>query len=87
MNHMIQYTANYNHQAEKKFYNDCCSSPYGADLFVHPGKIVDMAPVDDGITSPYRFLETWVYRRVEDGSMTAARINQWLKKIKNDTRL
>ena len=48
-------------------------------------KIVDMAPVDDEITSPYRFLETWVYRRVEDGTMSAEQINQWLKKIKADT--
>ena len=87
INHMIAYTNTYNHQAEKKFYHECCSSPYGADLFVHTGKIVDMQPVNGEVTNPYRFLETWVYRRVDEGTMTAAQINKWLKKIKNDTRL
>ena len=87
MNHMIAYTDNYNHQAEKKFYRDCCNSPYGEQLFVHTGKIVDMSPVNGEVTNPYRFLETWVYRRVEENSMTASQINGWLRKIKNDTGL
>lgn len=87
INHMIAYTSTYNHQAEKKFYNDCCSSSYGAGLFVHTGKIVDMQPVNSEVTNPYRFLETWVYRRVEENTMTASQINGWLRMIKNDTGL
>ena len=87
LNHMITYTSNYNHQAEQKFYRDCCNSAYGKDLFIHTGKIVDMEPVDDVITNPYRFLETWVYRRVEEGSMTAPQINEWLRRIKRDMGL
>lgn len=27
------------------------------------------------------------YRHIDEGTMTAAQINKWLKKIKNDTRL
>lgn len=84
LNHMIAYTSNYNHQAEQKFYRDCCNSAYGEHLFVHTGRIVDMEPVDDVITNPYRFLETWVYRRVEENTMSAAQINEWLRRIKND---
>jgi len=84
LSHMIAYTDNYNHQAEKKFYRDCCNSSYGEQLFVHTGRIVDMSPVDDEVTNPYRFLESWVYRRVEEGSMTASHINGWLRKIKGD---
>ena len=84
VDHMIAYTANYNHQTEKQFYRDCCNSAYGEHLFVQPYKIVDMRPNTDVIVNPYRFLETWVYRRVEEGTMTAAQINSWLKKVKTD---
>ena len=87
LNHMIAYTDNYNHQAEKKFYRDCCNSAYGEQLFVHTGKIVDMSPVNGEVTNPYRYLETWVYRRVDENTMTAVQINGWLRKIKNDTGL
>ena len=82
--HMISYTANYNHQTEKQFYRDCCNSSYGEHLFVLPYKIVDMTPNTDVVVNPYRFLETWVYRRVEDNTMTVAQINEWLRKIKVD---
>lgn len=87
--HMISYTANYNHQKEKTFYNNCLNSAYGAWLFNFPGKIVDMKPVDsdDCSENPYRHLETWVYRRVDEGSMSASQINNWLRKVRSDTGL
>lgn len=84
LDHMIAYTANYNHQAEKQFYRDCCNSAYGENLFVYTGRIVNLRPADDAVINPYRFLETWVYRRVEERTMTAAQINGWLKRIKTD---
>lgn len=90
LNHMIAYTAKYNHQAEKQFYRDCCNSSYGerlfVDPFVEPYKIDDMRlNRRDEPINPYRYLETWVYRRVEEGTMSASQINQWLRKIKADT--
>lgn len=87
MAHMITYTSTYNHQAEKKFYQDCCNSAYGENLFVYTGKLVDMKPAGDEVVNPYRFLETWVYRRVEENTMSAAQINEWLRKIKSDMGL
>ena len=87
LNHMIDYTENYNHQAEKNFYNECCNSKTGEELFVYPGKIVDMNPVDGEVVNPYRFLEAWVYRRVENKQMTAFQINKWLRRIKEDMNL
>lgn len=87
LDHMIAYTANYDHQAEKQFYRDCCNSAYGEGLFVYTGRIVNMRPADDAVVNPYRFLETWVYRRVEERTMTAAQINSWLRRIKTDMGL
>lgn len=87
LSHMIAYTDNYNHQAEKIFYNECCNSRTGERLFVYTGKIVNMNPVDDEVVNPYRFLETWVYRRVENGQMSASQINKWLRQIKDDVNL
>lgn len=87
LSHMIAYTDNYNHQAEKIFYNECCNSRTGERLFVYTGKIVNMNPVDDEVVNPYRFLETWVYRRVENGQMSASQINKWLRQIKDDVYL
>lgn len=88
INHIIDYTDNYNHQAEKDFYQKCCNSNYGEKLFVLPYRIVEMEPVEsEGVVNPYRYLETWVYRRVEEGSMSAQQINNWLQKIKRDMSL
>jgi len=87
LDHMIAYTARYNHQTEQQFYRDCCNSAYGEHLFVEPYKIVDMQPNTNEVVNPYRFLETWVYRRVDDNTMTAAQINGWLRRIKTDTGL
>lgn len=89
ISHMIAYTANYNHQQEKTFYNHCVNSAYGEWLFNFTGKIVDMKPVavDDHSENPYRHLETWVFRRVEEESMSASQINGWLKKVRSDTGL
>lgn len=88
INHMISYTDNYNHQAEKNFYRECQNSKYGEKLFVLPYRVVNMTPMEDeGVTNPYRYLETWVYRRVEEGTMSADQINEWLKRIKTDMGL
>lgn len=88
INHIIAYTDSYNHQAEKTFYQECCNSDYGEKLFVLPYRIVDMKPVDtEDVANPYRYLETWVYRRVEDGTMSSGQINTWLRKIKRDMGL
>ena len=88
IDHIITYTENYDHQAEKNFYHDCQKSIYGEKLFVLPYRIVNMTPMEDEeIVNPYRYLETWVYRRVEEGTMTADQINRWLRKIKNDMGL
>ena len=71
IDHMIDYTSHYNHQAEKNFYNECVDAE-------------DLDEFTSGYTNPYRRLETWVYRRVEDKTMSAQQINTWLKKIKKD---
>ena len=88
INHMIAYTDNYNHQAEKNFYRECQNSKYGEKLFVLPYRVVNMTPMEDEeVTNPYRYLETWVYRRVEEGTMSANQINEWLRRIKTDMGL
>lgn len=88
INHIIAYTDNYDHQAEKSFYRDCQNSEYGEKLFVLPYRIVNMTPMEnEGVVNPYRYFETWVYRRVDEGTMTADQINSWLRKIKNDMGL
>ena len=88
INHMITYTDNYNHQAEKNFFRECQNSKYGEKLFVLPYRIVNMTPMEnEGVNNPYRYFETWVYRRVEEGTMTASQINEWLRRIKTDMGL
>ena len=86
LDHMINYTANYNHKAEKDFYNICLVND-DLDSFTCAYRIKDKNNLVfdyNDIANPYRRLETWVYRRVEEGSMTASQINTWLKKLKND---
>lgn len=85
-NHMIDYTASYNHQTEKKFYNACLAVE-DPDLFTTGYRVEDMMIDYDVVVNPYRRLETWVYRRVEEGSMTAGQINTWLKRLKNDLNM
>lgn len=85
-NHMIDYTASYNHQAEKRFYNACVAND-DLDMFNTGYRIVDMDIDYNVVANPYRRLETWVYRRVEEGSMTAGQINTWLKRLKNDLNM
>lgn len=82
--HMIDYTASYNHQAEKEFYTACINDN-DPDVFTTGYRVEDMA-VDyfGAVVNPYRRLETWVFRRVEEGSMTAAEINVWLKRLRKD---
>ena len=83
INHMIVYTANYDHQAEKAFYNACLQTKYGESLF-NENHVVDMCPDYSEVGNPYRKLETWVYRRVEEGSMDAGQIHNWLVRIRHD---
>ena len=83
---MIDYTSSYNHKKEKDFYNLCLAND-NSDLFTCVYKIVDISQGAydyTDVANPYRRLETWVYRRVEEGSMTADQINTWLKKLKKD---
>lgn len=88
IDHMIAYTENYDHQAEKNFYRDCKNSKYGEKLFVLPYRIVNMTPMEEeGVVNPYRYFETWVYRRVEEGTMSANQINIWLRKVKTEMGL
>lgn len=86
-NHMIVYTSQYDHQAEKDFYQACCSSDYGENLFITTHEVVDMEPVGIEDINPYRHLEAWVFRRVEENSMSAAQIHDWLIRIKDDLNL
>lgn len=83
IDHMIDYTASYDHQKEKLFYTTCVNYN-DLDLFTTGYRIVDMNADYDVVLNPYRRLETWVYRRVEEGSMTTAEINVWLKRLKKD---
>lgn len=85
--HMIVYTSQYDHQAEKDFYQACCASDYGANLFITTRKIVDMKPSGFEEANPFRHLEAWVYRRVEEGTMNADQIHDWLIRIKEDLNL
>jgi hypothetical protein len=87
LNHMIDYTNRYNHQDEKNFYLNCCETEYGAGLFISEARIVNMKPVGNGVFNPYRHLEAWVFRRVEEGTMTAPQIKNWLVRIKQDLHL
>lgn len=86
-NHMIVYTSQYDHQAEKDFYQACCASDYGENLFVTTHKIVDMRPAGFEDANPFRHLEAWVYRRVEEGTMNSDQIHDWLIRIKEDLNL
>lgn len=86
-NHMIVYTSQYDHQAEKDFYQACCASDYGTNLFITTRKIVDMKPTGIEEANPFRHLEAWVYRRVEEDSMSADQIHDWLIRIKEDLNL
>lgn len=82
--HMISYTASYDHQAEKDFYNACIfvNDP---DVFTTGYFVEDDLSIDYNVViNPYRRLETWVYRRVEEKTMTADQINSWLKRLKKD---
>ena len=83
MDHMIDYTSHYNHQAEKNFYNACVDAEY-LDMFTTGYRVVNMTVDYSEVANPYRRLETWVYRRVEDKTMSAKQINTWLKRIKKD---
>ena len=87
INHMIAYTTEYDHQAEKDFYLACCDSYYGEDMFCYTCGITDMEPDRDKEGNPYRLFETWVYRRVEENSMTVMQIHDWLVRIKDDMNL
>ena len=87
VNHMIEYTAHYDHYAESKFYNDCLDSRYGEDLFNTTYEIEDMEPHRYYIENPYRPFETWVFRRVNEGSMTATQIHSWLVRVRKDLNL
>lgn len=87
VNHMIEYTAHYDHSAECSFYYDCVHSRYGEDLFNFTCEIEDMEPNRHKIENPYRPFETWVFRRVCDGTMTAAQIHSWLIRIRKDLNL
>ena len=89
LEHMINYTATYNHKAEKDFYNICLVND-DLDAFTCAYRIKDKNNLEfdyDDIANPYRRLETWVYRRVDEGAMTAAQINTWLKKLKSDLKI
>ena len=84
--HMIFYTASYNHQKEKNFYKACMANN-DPSLFTSGYRIVDMDSDYSVVANPYRRLETWVYRRVEEKTMTAQQINTWLKKLQKDLSL
>jgi len=88
VNHMIDYTAAYNHNSEQAFYLACLEND-NTDAFtsIYVKDRNTMEQDWDHVANPYRRLETWVYRRVEDGTMTAAQINTWLKKLKTDLQL
>ena len=87
INHMLAYTSKYDHQTEKEFYMACCDSEYGEDLFNCTEELYDMEPEFGTVGNPYRPLETWVYRRVEEQSMSAEQIHYWLVRIKADLDL
>lgn len=87
VNHMLEYTAHYDHSAECRFYYECLESEYGEDLFNSTYEIEDMEPLWYSIENPCRPFETWVFRRVSEGSMTATQIHSWLVRIKKDLNL
>ena len=86
INHMIAYTSDYDHRAESAFYKACAANG-DLDMFTSAYRIVDMEYDFDHVSNPYRRLETWVYRRVADNTMTASQINTWLKRLKADLGL
>lgn len=87
VNHMIDYTARYDHEAECSFYLACQESDYGEDLFNTTCMIEDMEPYEYTVGNPYRPFETWVFRRVREESMTAEQIHGWLVRFRNDLNL
>lgn len=77
INHMVDFTANYNYSAELNFYNICMSN--GKEYQFSDGR-----SANDVVVNPYRKAETWVFRRVRSNQMTAAEIHDWFVKLKRD---
>ena len=88
VNHMIDYTAHYDHQAEKEFYQACVAdgSVYWFNSPIFSLKASGLSRDEDN-PNPYRRLETWVYRRVEEQSMSAAQIHDWLMRIRTELNM
>lgn len=87
INHMIEYTSNYNHQKEKNFYKKCVSQEKEYNFVCEYRIVNDECDWDSEIVNPYRCLEAWVYRRVEEKTMTASQIKNWLVRIKQDLKI
>jgi hypothetical protein len=86
LNHMIKYTANYNHKKELDFFNSCKNGK--EYLFTSTYEIINGEPnYENGTKHPYRKAEAWVFRRINQNHMTAVEINNWLVKLKSDLQL